>query len=239
LLNDGAYAEAGTLIDEMMPDVRRIETPERIALVLTTRAIALPDGARVPARANFEEALSLARGADDPLVLGYVLSHYGLLLCVDGKATRAQEHHREALDIGRSLNDENLRAEAHYELALDGMLLGDPGSAQSHLAGAVDGYRDLDHLDGLTRCVGALSTLALLRDDSHLAARLIGAAAAARDTIGLTPWPSVTELERRNSDRVRDRVPGDAFGALVDAGRSLTIKDALAEARALVPAHAA
>ena len=67
---------------------------------------------------------------------------------------------------------------------------------------------------------------------SHLAARLIGAAAAARDNIGLTPWPSVTELERRTTDRVRARLPDDAFSALVDSGRSLTIKDALAEARA-------
>ena len=242
LLNDGAFAEAGTLIDEMMPDARRIETPARIALLLTTRAIVLPYAARDQARADFEEALAVARGADDPLVLGYVLSHYGLLLCVDGEATQAQERHQETLDIGRSLDDENLRAEAHYELALDVMLLGDSASAQSHLAVAVDCYHDFDHLDGLTRCIGALSALALQRGDGHLAARLIGAAAAARDNIGLTPWPSVTELERRTSDRVTALVPDDEFGALVDSGRSLTIKDALAEAHARLgptPAHAA
>ena len=242
LLNDGAFAEAGTLIDEMMPDARRIEMPARIALLLTTRAIVLPYAARGQARANFEEALVVARGADDPLVLGYVLSRYGLLLCVDGEATQAQERHQETLDIGRSLNDENLRAEAHYELALDVMLLGDPVSAQSHLAVAAGCYHDFDHLDGLTRCIGALSALALQRGDSHLAARLIGAAAAARDNIGLTPWPSVTEVERRTSDRVRALVPGDVFSALVGSGRSLTIKDALAEARAPLgptPAHAA
>jgi tetratricopeptide (TPR) repeat protein len=241
LLNDGVFAEAAALIDEMMPDARRIEMPARIALLLTAWAIVLPYAARGQARANFEEALVAARGADDPLVLGYVLS-YGLLLCVDGEATQAPERHRETLDIGRSLNDENLRAEAHYELALDVMLLGDPESAQSHLAVAADRYHDFDHLEGLTRCIGAFSALALQRGDSHLAARLIGAAAAARDNIGLTPWPSVTELEGRTNDRVRALVPGEAFSALVDSGRSLTIKDALAEARTLLrptPAHAA
>jgi predicted ATPase len=242
LLNDGAFAEAGTLIDQMMPDARRIETPARIALLLTTRAIVLPHDAHRQARTNSEEALTVARGADDPLVLGYALSHHGLLLCVDGEATQAHEHHQETLDIGYSLNDENLLAEAHYELALDAMFLGDPASAQSHLAAAVDRYHDFDHLDGLTRCIGAFSALALQREDSHLAARLIGAAAAARNNIGLTPWPSVTEVERRTSDRIRGRVPDDAFSALVNSGRNLTINDAIAEARALsglTPAHAA
>ena len=151
----------------------------------------------------------MARGADDPLALGYALSHYGLLLAIEGDAAQAQEHHQETLDIGRSLNDENLRAEAHYELALDVMLLGDPASAQSHLAVAVDGYYGFDHLDGLTRCIAAFSALALHRKDSHLAARLIGAAAAARDNIGLTPWPSVTELEQRTNDRVRALLSDD------------------------------
>jgi predicted ATPase len=231
LLNDGAFAEAGTLIDAMMPAARRIETPSRIAFLLTARAIVRPAAARGQARANFEEALAVARGADDPLAVGYALSHYGLLLAIDGQAAQAQECHQETLDIGRSLNDENLRAEAHYELAMDAMLLDDPASAQSHLAVAVDCYHGFDHLDGLARCIGALSALAVQRNDSHLATRLIGAAAAARDHIGLTPWPLVAELEQRTSDRVRTLVPGDAFGALVDSGRSLTIDDAFAEAR--------
>jgi predicted ATPase len=232
LLNDGAFAEAGTLIDDMMPNARRIEMPARIAFLLTVRAIVLSSAAREEARANFKEALSVARAADDALALGYALPHYGLLLAADGDVRQAQECHQETLDIASSLNDQNLIAEAHYELALDVILLGNPEAAQPHLAVAVGCYQDFDHLEGLTRCIGAFSALALQRGDNHLAARLVGAAAAARDTIGLTPWPSVTELERRTTDRVRTLVSDDAFGALVDSGRSLTIKDALVEASA-------
>jgi len=36
----------------------------------------------------------------------------------------------------------------------------------------------------------------------HLAARLIGATAAARDRIGLTPWPAVAEAARRTIERL-------------------------------------
>jgi tetratricopeptide (TPR) repeat protein len=234
LFNDGAFAEATALVDQMMPDARRVETPARIALLLTARAIVRTSVARDEARANFEEAVSVARAADDPLALGYALPHYGLLLAIAGDVTHAQERHQETLGIADSLNDQNLIAEAHYALALDVMLLGDPAPAQSHLDVAVDCYRDFDHLDGLTRCIGALSALALQRGHSELAARLVGASVAARDKIGLTPWPSVTELERRTNERIRDLAPDDRFNALVDSGRTLTINDALAEAHALL-----
>jgi hypothetical protein len=98
---------------------------------------------------------------------------------------RHKNPHQETLDIARSLNDENLRAEAQYELALDVLPLGDVAAARSHLADAVG---------------------------------------------------------RRTSDGLRSLLPDDAFNALVDLGRSLTINGALAEAHAFVgptPAHAA
>jgi hypothetical protein len=112
------------------------------------RAVARPYTPHRPAHADFAEALALMRGADDPLALGYLLSHYGLFLCVDGDATTAQALHEEMLKIARSLGDDNLRAEAHYDLAMDGMSAADLLPAEAHLAFAVTHYRDLDHLDG-------------------------------------------------------------------------------------------
>ncbi|REF99525.1 putative ATPase [Asanoa ferruginea] len=228
LLNDGAFDEAGALLDEVLPTARRIEPPVRLALLVSARAIVAPSGPHGGARATFEEALAVARAADDPLVSGYVLSHYGLLLSVEGEADRARDHHDEALAIADALNDENLRAEAHYDLAVDAMLLGDRAAARSHLAKAVAGYRGIDHLDGLTRCLAQLGALALDSGDSHLAARLVGATAAARETIGLAPWPSAADLERRTTERL-----GALLAADLDAGRGLTIDDALAAAQHL------
>jgi len=230
-LNDGAFAEAVTLIDAMLPDARRVESAARRAVLVATRAIALPPEARDEARANFEEALAIARYTDDPLALAYVLSHDGLRLCVDGDAGRAQERHQETLDIGGTLDDENLLAEAEYGLALDSLILDDTEAAQSHLAIAIDRYHDFDHLDGLTRCIGALAALTLHRGDSQQAARLIGTAAAGRDRIGLTPWPAVAELEARTTDTVAASMQADEFTTLVESGRNTGITEALAITR--------
>ena len=230
LLNDGDHAKTVAHIGEILPATRRLEKPWRTALLLMGRATARPYAAHSPARADFAEALTIARDAGDPLALGYTLSHYGSFLAIDGQAGRARALHEEMLTIARSLPDENMRAEARYDLAMDALSAGDAPSAEAHLAVAVRRYRDIDHLDGLARCLGALSALALGRGQAHLAARLIGAAAAARDSIGLTPWPAVTEAEGRIIERTQALLPADEFTAQAAAGRCQTAEDALTQA---------
>ena len=230
LVDDGSFPEAVTLIDEILPDARRLEKPSRTAFMLMGRGIARPYTVHSPARADFEEALAVVRESGDPLALGYVLAHYGAFLCLDGDTARARALHEEMLQIARSAGDQNLRAEAHYDLAMDALSAGDVASAQPHLAVAVQHYRNLDHLDGLTRCLGALTALALACRHPHLAARLIGATAAARDRTGLTPWPAVTEAERRTIERAQALLPRSEYAAQVASGRSQTIDDAFDQA---------
>jgi predicted ATPase len=230
LVNDGSFTEAVALLGEILPDIRRLAKPSRTALMFMGLGIARPYTARSPARADFDEALAVARDAGDPVALGYILSHYGAFLCLDGDLPRARALHEEMLRIGGSLSDENLRAEAHYDLAIDAMSDDDLASAERHLAAAVRYYRDVDHLDGLARCLGASSGLALKRGHGHLAAWLTGATAAARDRIGLTPWPAVTESERRTIERAEALLPSGEFAAQVAAGRRQTVEDALSQA---------
>jgi predicted ATPase len=230
LVNDGGFAEAVSLIDEILPDARRIDKPSRFGMTLMGRGIARPYIAHSPARADFEEALAVVRDADDRLVLGYVLAHFGSFLCVDGDVAGARALHEEMLQIARSLGDQNMRAEAHCDLAVDALSMGDVTSAPPHLITAVRFYQNLDHLDGLTRCLGALTALALATEHPHLAARLIGATAAARDRTGLTPWPAVREGERRTTERAQALLPRSEYIAQVAVGRSQTIEDALTQA---------
>ena len=221
-MNVGEFARAITLADEALPDARRLEKPSRTALMLLVRGIARADIAHNQARADFAEALEVARAVGDPLVLGYVQTHYGARLCLDGDLDQARVLHEEALTIARSIGDENLRAEAHYVLAIDAMAGGDTQSATPQLAAAILHYRNIDHLEGLTRCVGALSELALQCGDPHLAARLIGTAAAVRDRFGLKPWPFVAQAERRTIQRAAALLSDGEYTAQLAAGRSQT-----------------
>jgi tetratricopeptide (TPR) repeat protein len=222
------------LVDEILPDFRRIEKPSRTALLLMGCAVMRVYTAHDLARADFAEAQAVARASGDPLALGYVQAHYGALLCLDGDLDQARALHEEVLTITRSSGDQNLRAEAHYLLATDFLAARDAGSAAPQLAAAIRDYQNFDHLDGLARCLGALSALALERGDPHLAARLIGTAAAVRDRVGLKPWPYVTEAERRTINRVAALLPDGEYTAQVAAGRSQTIDEALTAAQPIL-----
>jgi predicted ATPase len=228
--NQGESTTTIDLVDEVLPDARRVEQPSRIALLLLVRGVARVYSAHEQARADFAEALSAARAADDPLVLGYVQSHYGALLCLDGDLGQARAMHEEALTIARSIGDENLRGEAHHTLAIDAITAGDAEAAAAELTAAVRHYRNLDHFEGLTRCLGALSGLAIERGDPRLAARLMGTAAAVRERFELRAWPWVIQAEARTSKLVAAALTSDEYAAQRAVGRSQTIDDAITAA---------
>ena len=233
-MNAGEFTKAIDAVDEVLPDGRHAEKPSRIALLLMARGIARADIAHDQARADFAEALAVARLACDPLVLAYIQIHYGARLGLDGDLDQARMLHEQALANARSIGDENLRAEAHYVLAIDAMAVSDTRSAAPQLAAAVRHYRGIDHLEGLTRCAAALGELALQRGDPHLAARLIGTTAAVRARFGLNPWPSVTQAERRTIRQASALLPDAEYTAQLAAGRSQTINDALLAAQPIL-----
>jgi predicted ATPase len=229
LIDDGRFAQAGALIEEILPATRRLAEPSRVGLTLMLRALTRPYTADSPARAEYEEALAVTRSSGDLIILGYVLSHFGLFLSAGGDTARARGLHEEMLGTARSLGDDNQRAEAHYDLAMDALSEDGADAALPHLVVAARHYIGIDHRDGLARCLGALTAMAFQRQQSQLAARLIGATETAR-TIGLTPWPVTTEVERRVSERVRAALPEAEFTARVAAGRAQTAEAALGEA---------
>jgi predicted ATPase len=235
---DGRWAELGALLDQVLPAARRIEEPSRWGIMLTARALARPYAPDSPGGAELAEALAVTRDALSPLVVAYVESHYGNYLCLHGDTASARTMHEESLRIADSHDDDNLRAEAHYFLAMDSLAADDPDPAYPHLEAAARYYTDIDHRDGLTRCLGMLSALALDRGDPRLAARLTGATAGARDDIGLMPWPGVAEAERRVTERIQAMLPAAQYGAEAASGRSATLEAALARALSSLAAPA-
>ena len=224
---DGRWAELGTFLDRILPDARRIEEPSRWCLMLIIRAVARPWEAGSPAGPELAEALAVSQQAQSPLLVGYAQSHYGAHLCLDGDLAAARTLHEQCLHTADAAGDDNLHAEALFFLAMDSLAAGDPDPAHRHLEAAARYYTDIDHRDGQTRCLGMLSSLALYRGDPRLAARLAGATAAARDDIGLVPWPSVAEAERRVTDRIQSLLPAAEYAAETASGRLVGLEIAI------------
>jgi len=116
------------------------------------------------------------------------------------------------------------------------VLTGSGGIGKTRLALAV-----LEETRGQWRDGAAFVDLSPVGDDDpRLAAWLTGANAAARDDIGIVPWPAITEAERRVTERIQGQLPADEYGAQAAAGRSATVQAAIAQALAiLAPSGAA
>jgi predicted ATPase/tetratricopeptide (TPR) repeat protein len=232
--NQGEFTKAVNFLDEFLPDGASGKEPSRTAMMLMVRGVARVFSAHEQARADFAEALAIARTTDDALAVGYIQAHYGALQFLDGELDRARARHEEALAIALSVGDENLRAEAHEALAMDAIAAGDAASAAPHLTAAIEHYQDIAHFEGLTRCLCAVGSLALERGNPQLAARLIGTAAGVRDRFGLKPWPWVIQAESRVVERARASLSGSEYAAQLAVGRSQTIDEALDGARPIL-----
>jgi hypothetical protein len=230
LMLNGHHAEAAALIDQIPPQVRALASPSRQGLMLMIRAITRPYAPGSPAHAELEQSLAMLRDANDPLGLGYVLSHFGILLCLDGDVPRALAMHEEIIPIARRLEDGNQLAEAHYDLALDALAEGELGPVHPHLVAAIGRYQHIGHREGLCRCLSAMAGLAVASGDARLGAQIIGSCHAARDRVGLEPWPSVAEAERRTTERIAALLSESELSEQVAEGRRQELEWALAHA---------
>jgi hypothetical protein len=195
--------------------------------MLLARAGARPYETDSPARAEYAEALTVTRDASSPLVVGYVRAHYGNYLCIDSDVALAQSLHEESLRTANAHGDDNQTAGAHYFLATDSLTAGDPDPACPHLEIAARYYADIDHRDGLTRCLGMLSALAL---DCGNPASPPGSPGQRcgprrhRDRAG----PAIAEAERV-TERIQAQVPAAEYSAETASGRSINVQAAVAE----------
>jgi hypothetical protein len=91
--------------------------------------------------------------------------------------------------------------------------------------------RELGSKTGIAEAVDALAGLAVVRGQAARAARLFGAAAALRDTIGARPDPGDRAENEPNVAAARTALGEQAFAAAWANGRAMTLEEAIEEAQ--------
>jgi len=178
----------------------------------------------------YEEALELARATGnlrgEAITLGNLAYH---ALC-QGDIQRAATLGEEALALDRRRGDDYAVAVGLENLALVDLRDGRLERALERLAESL--RLSLELQDNVTtgNTLAALAALALAAGDPEAAARVLGAGAQLRETLGLTLDLIESELHQQAEDGARTRLGDDAFVAAFDNGRTLSPQDALAVA---------
>jgi hypothetical protein len=204
----GRAEEAAPLVADLVADARDRDDPWLLGHGLVALAMTRPpDDPEQPAL--LDEAVGALRRSGDDWSVAYSLVPLGNVALLAGDLPGATRTHEEALGLARGIGDEHLVATLLDQLGLDALLSGDLTGAGERLAESAGLHRAVRDQEGLAYCLDLLAALALGRGDARAAARLTGAADAARAELGVVVWPLLQTLADQLAQNIRTALGED------------------------------
>jgi predicted ATPase len=207
----GSPDTAAPLLDGVVAGARARDDAWLLGHGLTAQAMARPPGDPhvVPL---LDEALDSLRRSGD----GWSVAFSGMLRAAVALAAQdlpaAERVAGEALALARAAADDQLAALLCDTLALAALLAGDLARTRARLDEAVALHRRTRDLEGVAACLEVLAGLRVALGRHVAAARLAGAAEAARAGLGVARWSPHQAL----ADRLREALRA-ALGDEVEA----------------------
>jgi non-specific serine/threonine protein kinase len=218
------------------------ESLEQLGLVVYAQ------GDHGSARSFYEESLAIRRALGDRSGIVGSLRNLGLIAYQQGDHLAARSLRQEILAIGRELGDQGLIAGSLHDLGLIAYSQRDYQNARSLQEESLAIRRALGDRRGMAASLEALAALActgqgqrgadgvagegrLLEgettDAAGAAARLLGAAQALREALGVSVPLSEQEAHHRAVSRAREILGEEAFAAAWVEGREMTLDQAI------------
>jgi tetratricopeptide (TPR) repeat protein len=172
---------AGELCDEALDIARDLGDPRATSAVLSILSdVERTRGEHARALAFSEEALDLRRALDDPLLITDSTYHVGVAAFGGGDLDRSEAAFEDALLLARDLGDAMYTAAALCMLGTTALLKDDLSLVPDRLNKSLAIYTDLADERSRAECLCALGGYAAATGHPEEAARLWGAADAAR-----------------------------------------------------------
>lgn len=228
---------ARTLLEELLPLARQSENRPLIAMALNGLGnLALNEGDRKRAEALYKESLDFCEGEHDSI---HPLAGLGFIAFLGNDYGGARAYHERSVTVGRLFKDD-------YEVAADIAILatvsafeGDEQDALVLLQESVALARKIDSRPSLvTRCLPALAAVRSLQGNAEESVRLMGAYEVLREEMGLRGGAVSEDIKHRVLAAARNKLEDERIAEAFEAGRGLTIDEALAYAPGSIPASA-
>jgi tetratricopeptide (TPR) repeat protein len=213
---------------------RRAGDPDGEALARISLALALLAGSEPDtehARTVMERSLALFRGSGNVWGESMALVLLGRVAFLQKHLDEARGHFEESLRLTQRTGDVVGERIASYHLGWARLFDGDLAEARDRFALSMRLSVELGHAEGLAYGLEGMVAVAALSDDPERAGRLAGAARELRERSGLHNGPTFT-FHQYYLDQLADAGLGDRVDAAMEAGRELTLEQAVAEALA-------
>jgi predicted ATPase len=229
----GLVTESIEVAEGTMALAKEMGDPVRIAMAHRALGVGLSLLGRIAeARREIEESVRLMRGQDDKARLAGSLGALGEIDRLEGRNAEALASYEESLALLREAGDLDSVTVQLVNLAMVAIDAGDAVRARAHLR---EGTQIAEKIAGKyigTAAVMVIGALAGVDGDPARAARLWGAAAGARERMGVVLDPPDVKFLEPHVARVRSEMGTEAFSAAERQGRAVPYESALGEARA-------
>ncbi len=189
--------------------------------------VALRHGDNELASSRFMEALSLFRALDDPWSIAVSATNLGWIAETAGELSEAAVWYEECTQLRALVGDEHGLARAAADLGRVARLRRDFPRARLRLEEALRAFHRLGDRRLAAACMLQLADIAVERRRRDIAARLVGAAEAVRESIGAPAWPDEVELEARILAELGATMSQPALDRARLVGRSFVPEDAV------------
>jgi predicted ATPase/DNA-binding SARP family transcriptional activator len=229
----GDYATSRSLHEESLAISRALGNRSSSAIALGSLGfVAALQGDPTAARPLLEESLSIHRDMGDKGSIAIALNNVGYVVGLQGDPAAARVLLDEALALGKELGDKGLVALSFHRLAFVAQSQGDHAQAGLLYRDSLILCRKVGEKRGAATCLEGLAAVACAQKQAERAARLFGAAAALRDTLGAPLLLREQTEQDAHLALLRQTLGKPAFTTAYQAGRALTWEQAAAYALA-------
>jgi len=206
--------------------------------LLSLGTVAAEKGERERAIELSERAAELYRESGDRRGHALAVSNLGGIALDQGDYLRAAELSEQAYGLFEALDDSEGMAFALVNQGFAALSEHDHKRALGLLREALRRLAELEFRDVIGYCFEGLAAVLAFTGEADPAARLLGAAEALRESVGVDLAPTERETHETTTAAVREALGEKRFSAAWHLGRDLSLEDAIAYALAEEPAHA-
>jgi predicted ATPase/DNA-binding CsgD family transcriptional regulator len=228
------YAEARRLHEESLELRRVIDDRQGLGNSLSNLGnVYSAEGDFARARDFHEQALAVREGMGNTGGVAYTLFNLGDIARKEGDLERARRLFDQSLALFREVGDKLGVGYALYDLARVAHLQQRDDSAAALFAEALRLRQELGDKRGLVECLEGLAPVALRLGDLALAGRFFGAAERLREQLDAPLPPGEVAAYTEEVAALRKRLGATRLEEARDAGRTMTIENAIAAAQGL------
>jgi predicted ATPase len=224
----GAFEEAKFALGESLDLYRELEDPTGIARsVGELGSVAVFEGDYERALSLYEESAAFFRSAGDRMRLASVLGNMGAVANYQGDYERGRPLVEEALALHREFGAKDDMAITLHNLGSVAVQEGRYSDGAALLHESLELSRDLAYREQAAFTLARLAQLASAQDDRERAARLLGAADAVFEDVGVPLYGDEKEIYERTMAGLRSHLGEDKFESKRSEGRALGLERAI------------